>query len=172
MRKPTKQQIIERLERENTGLRASAERFEEKLSEARRRTVPLNYGDQDINFLPVAINKLDMNGSIKTFQGSDGISHHVRGHATCTIVCDGYVVMSPNQSQPARRAEPEKKVPPPDLGWKIVNEYADSITDKVKQNYFIADCRQFEGGFTSGHLTEELFRIMLQTLIPKSERKS
>jgi hypothetical protein len=167
MRKPTKQQIIERLEGEVRVLRASAERFEEKLTEARRRTVPMGHGDEDINFLPLFVSKFKIDQNFREISSWSGERRMVAGRATAIITCQGDVVMSPNQSQPAKPAEPQIAKPPHDLGWKILNEFAESIKDNAKASCFISDCRVLEGGFTSGFISEAQYRLMLRSLLPK-----
>jgi hypothetical protein len=56
------------------------------------------------------------------------------------------------------------RIPDPDLGWKILNELADTIEDRDEATGFICDARTLEGGFTSGHLTETQYRFMLVTM--------
>jgi hypothetical protein len=55
-------------------------------------------------------------------------------------------------------------LPAPELGWKILRELADSISDRNEAANFEADARPLEGGFTSGHITEAQYRYMLRTM--------
>lgn len=55
----------------------------------------------------------------------------------------------------------EMKKPADDLGWKILNEYIDRISSKEEAANFEADARLLEGAFTSGFISEEMYRSML-----------
>jgi hypothetical protein len=55
------------------------------------------------------------------------------------------------------------QLPDPNLGWRILNELADTITDPAERNSFVCDARPLEGGFTSGHISEAQYRYMLRT---------
>jgi len=55
-----------------------------------------------------------------------------------------------------------RPLPDPDLGWKILNELADTIADREQANLFTSDARVLEGGFTSGFISEEQYRLMLR----------
>lgn len=113
MRKQTKQQRIEQLEGEVRALRAGAERFAERLNEARRRTVPLRNGDSDVSFLPLYVTKMNINRDIKEWHSASGWSGFTVGKSTATIECDGDIVMSPNKSTPVV-AVPQRSYPDSD----------------------------------------------------------
>lgn len=172
MKRQTKQQRIEQLEAQVSQLQRDAQLFGERLNEARRRTVPMSWGDKDINFLPLSISKVDMKQDIKQFSSASGERFFASGRSTAIITCDGDVVMSPNQSQPAEPAKPKAPEKPngkPDhaLGWLILNEFADKIKDQTAANLFISDARPLEQGFTGGYLSENQYRIMLTSLLPR-----
>lgn len=158
-KRETKQQIIDRQAQRIASLESEASRFHERLTEARRRTIPMRNGG-DYNFLPGYISDMRFDNDVKTLHGYDGIPHHVISKATVTIVCDGELVAIPSYPEP-------RKKPAPELGWKILNEYADKIIDRDLQGCFIADARTLESGFTSGELSEDIYRTMLRMLMPK-----
>lgn len=163
-RRETKQQIIDRLNLKIDGLEANALRFSEILNEARRRTIPMNNGQADYNFLPLCITELDIQYDTKTYSSIDGRRHAFSSRATATIVCEGDVI-----AIPARPAEPIKSKPDHALGWKILNGYADRIADDNERGNYLADCRVFESGFTSGDISEIIYHAMLMTLFPKGK---
>jgi hypothetical protein len=56
--------------------------------------------------------------------------------------------------------------PDPDLGWSILNEFADQLSDD-QRGEFISDARLYEGAFTSGYVPEAMYRAYLMLLLPK-----
>lgn len=160
-KRETKQQIIDRLQMQISQLQRESAMHYERLNEARRRTVPMSsHGMPEFNFLPGFITQVDFHRDTKQFQGYDGITRQAAGMATVTIQCEGEVIAIPRHPEPRRK-------PAPELGWKILNEYADKIADRDVQGCFIADARTLESGFTSGELSEDIYRSMMRMLMPK-----
>jgi hypothetical protein len=52
-------------------------------------------------------------------------------------------------------------IPDPDLGWKILRELVDTITDRNEAADFEDGARPLECLFTSGFITEAQYRFML-----------
>lgn len=162
-KRETKQQIIDRLEHLVSQLRRDAELHRVQLNEARRRTIRLLHGGGELNFLPAAITKVDYHRDIREFEDYSGVRHAFPDAVRIIIECEGEVTAVPAYPEP-------RKKPAPELGWKILNEYADKIADRDVQGCFIADARTLESGFTSGELSEDIYRSMMRMLMPKEYR--
>lgn len=159
-KRKTKQQQIDELNAKVSQLQRESHLFNERLSEARRRTIPIRNMGGEVNFLPMEVISVDVDQDVKTVYDGMGIGRRLVGRSQATIICEGELIHVPAQPEP-------KKKPQPDLGWKIMNEYADKIKDNNLLVNFLADGRMLESGFTSGQLSEDMYRFMLRMMLPK-----
>jgi hypothetical protein len=94
MKRKTKQQRIEELEQTVSVLQREAALFSERLAEARRRTVPIQYDSGGaLNFLPLCVESYELKQDVKHLRGADGAHAVAVGNVRAIIICAGDLVI-------------------------------------------------------------------------------